>query len=141
MLVREGPGDNHDHAIGDAGNREALDILEAVFEQHPATRDYRHRIEHAQVIHPDDIPRFGSMGVIASVQGVHCTSDGPWIPDRLGDERALETSYRWRDMIDTGAILNNGTDVPVEPISPIASYYSMVSRMMTLKRICCVRCR
>ena len=118
------------HAIGDRANREVLDIYERIWEEAQVDgSSLRWRIEHAQHVHPDDIPRFGSMGVIASVQGVHCTSDGPWIPDRLGDERALETSYRWRDMIDTGAILNNGTDVPVEAISAIASYYSSVARI------------
>ena len=64
------------------------------------------------------------------MQGIHCTSDGPWIPSRLGEERAEQTSYRWRDLLDSGAILNNGTDVPVEPIDPIASFYASVSRMM-----------
>ena len=70
------------------------------------------------------------MGVIASVQAVHGTSDGPWIPSRLGDERAKSTSQPWRTLFNTGAVVTNGTDVPVERIDPIASYYSSVSRMM-----------
>ncbi|MEE8514714.1 MAG: amidohydrolase family protein, partial [Gammaproteobacteria bacterium] len=90
----------------------------------------RWRIEHSQHIDPVDVPRFGELGVIAAVQAIHGTSDGPWIPSRLGDERAKSTSQPWRDLIDTGAIVANGTDVPVEPINAIASYYSSVSRMM-----------
>ena len=77
------------------------------------------------------MPRFGELGVIAAVQAVHGTSDGPWIPTRLGDERAQATSQPWRDLFNTGAVVTNGTDVPVERIDPIASYYSSVSRMMS----------
>ena len=90
----------------------------------------RWRMEHAQHIDPVDVPRFGELGVIASIQAVHGTSDGPWIPTRLGDERAEATSQPWRDLFNTGAVVTNGTDVPVERISAIASYYSSVSRMM-----------
>ena len=119
------------HAIGTRANRETLDIYERVWASANASgKDLRWRIEHAQHIHPDDIPRFGALGVIGAVQGIHCTSDGPWIASRLGEARAKLTSYRWRDLLDSGALLNNGTDVPVEPIDPIASFYSSVSRMM-----------
>ena len=119
------------HAIGDKANREVLDLYERVWrEADAAGPDLRWRIEHAQHIHADDIPRFGRLGVIAAVQGIHCTSDGPWIPARLGDARAESTSYRWRDLLDSGAVLNNGTDVPVEPIDPIASFHASVSRRM-----------
>ena len=119
------------HAIGDRANREVLDLYERVWREARASgADLRWRIEHAQHIHPEDIPRFGQLGVIAAVQGIHCTSDGPWIPARLGDDRAERTSYRWRDLLDTGAVLNNGTDVPVEPIDPIASFQASVSRTM-----------
>ena len=119
------------HAIGDRANREVLDIYEGVWEELGADgKDLRWRIEHAQHIHPDDIPRFGELGVIASVQAVHGTSDGPWIPSRLGDERAKDTSQPWRTLFETGAIITNGTDVPVERIDPIASYYSSVTRRM-----------
>ena len=76
------------------------------------------------------MPRFGELGVIPSIQAIHGTSDGPWIPSRLGDERAEATSQPWRHLFQTGAIVTNGTDVPVEPIDPIASYYASVSRMM-----------
>jgi predicted amidohydrolase YtcJ len=90
----------------------------------------RWRIEHAQHIDPADVPRFGELGVIAAVQGVHATSDGPWLPTRLGSERTARTSYPWRDLIDSGAVVTNGTDVPVERIDPIASFYASVSRKM-----------
>ncbi len=118
------------HAIGDRANREVLDIYERVWERTEADgKQLRWRIEHAQHIDPADVPRFGQLGVIAAMQGIHCTSDGPWIPTRLGEERAKITSYPWRDLIETGAIIGNGTDVPVEPINAIASYYASVSRM------------
>jgi predicted amidohydrolase YtcJ len=118
------------HAIGDRANRETLDIYQRVFEAAGVKgQDQRWRIEHAQHIDPADVPRFARMGVIAAMQGIHCTSDGPWIPSRLGEERTRLTSYVWRDLIESGAIIGNGTDVPVEPIDPIASYYASVSRM------------
>ena len=88
-------------------------------------------LEHAQHIHPNDVPRFGELGVIAAVQGVHATSDGPWLPARLGQRRTQTTSYRWRDLLDTGAVINNGTDVPVEHINPIASFAASVTRIMS----------
>jgi len=119
------------HAIGDRGVRETLDIYERVWEAAGVDgKPLRWRIEHSQHIDPADVPRFGAMGVIAAVQAIHGTSDGPWIPSRLGDERAKATSQPWRDLFRTGAIITNGTDVPVEPIDAIASYYASVSRMM-----------
>jgi predicted amidohydrolase YtcJ len=118
------------HAIGDRANREVLDIYERVFKANPGKTDLRWRIEHAQHIDPTDIPRFKQLGVIAAMQGVHATSDGPWIPTRLGQERAIRTSYRFQDLIKSGAIVTNGTDVPVEDINPIASFYSAVSMRM-----------
>ena len=119
------------HAIGTRANREVLDAYERVWKRYDlAGGGLRWRIEHAQHIHPQDVPRFGQLGVIAAVQGVHCTSDGPWIPRRLGDERARVTSYPWRDLLRSGALLGNGTDVPVEPIDPIASFYASVTRRM-----------
>ena len=119
------------HAIGTRANREVLDAYERVWKRYDlAGGGLRWRIEHAQHIHPQDVPRFGQLGVIAAVQGVHCTSDGPWIPRRLGDERARVTSYVWRDLLRSGALLGNGTDVPVEPIDPIASFYASVTRRM-----------
>ena len=118
------------HAIGDRANRETLDIFENAFKDHPDKSDFRWRIEHAQHVDPADVPRFGQLGVIASMQGVHCTSDGPWVADRLGQERAQKTSYLWQQFMKSGAIVTNGTDAPVEDVSPIASYYSTVSRRM-----------
>ncbi|HEY7699392.1 MAG TPA: amidohydrolase, partial [Vicinamibacteria bacterium] len=101
------------HAIGDRGNRETLDIYEKAFAAAPnGGKDLRWRIEHAQHIHPDDILRFAKLGVIASMQGVHCTSDGPWVLKRLGEERAQSGAYMWRALIDSGAVVTNGTDVP-----------------------------
>ena len=119
------------HAIGDRAVRETLDIYERVWARMGVDgKPLRWRIEHSQHIDPVDVPRFGELGVIASVQAIHGTSDGPWIPSRLGDARAKSTSQPWRDLFNTGAIVTNGTDVPVEPIDAIASYYASVSRMM-----------
>ncbi len=119
------------HAIGDRANQETLDIYERTWNRLDVDgKKLRWRIEHAQHIDPLDVPRFGELGVIASIQAVHGTSDGPWIPSRLGDERAEATSQPWRDLFNTNAIVTNGTDVPVERINPIASYYSSVSRIM-----------
>jgi predicted amidohydrolase YtcJ len=115
------------HAIGDRANREVLDIFETVM---PEGEDRRWRIEHAQHVHPDDIPRFGRLGVIASMQGVHCTSDGPWVVARLGHERARTGAYMWKRFLETGAVVSNGTDAPVEDVDPVASYYATVTRRM-----------
>jgi hypothetical protein len=116
------------HAIGDRANRETLDIYESAFKEHPDKTDLRWRIEHSQHLHPDDIPRFGELGVIASMQGIHCTSDGPWVPIRLGEKRAEEGAYVWQKLMATGAVVTNGTDAPVEDVDPIASYVATVSR-------------
>jgi hypothetical protein len=119
------------HAIGDRANRETLDIYEKAFANAPnGGKDLRWRIEHAQHIDPADVPRFAKLGVIASMQGIHCTSDGPWVLKRLGEERAKSGAYVWRDLIESGAIVTNGTDVPVEDADPIASYYASVTRIM-----------
>lgn len=118
------------HAIGDRANREVLDIYERTFEAvgvgDPDT--LRWRIEHAQHVHPDDVERFVDLGVIASMQGVHATSDAPWVFRRLGADRAESGAYLWRTFIDQGVVVTNGTDVPVEDISPIASFYASVVR-------------
>lgn len=116
------------HAIGDRANREVLDIYEKTFRAYPDKKDLRWRIEHAQHLHPDDIPRFGQLGVIASMQAVHCTSDGPWVLKRLGENRAEEGAYVWQKLMKTGAVICNGTDTPVEDVDPIACYYAAVSR-------------
>jgi predicted amidohydrolase YtcJ len=119
------------HAIGDRANREVLNIYERVFRENADKTDLRWRIEHAQHLNPADIPRFKTLGVIAAMQGVHATSDAPWIPRRLGDERARTGAYVWRDLVNAGVMIANGTDVPVEDIDPIASFYSTVSRRTT----------
>ena len=117
------------HAIGDRANREVLDIYQSVFDSAGAGPDLRWRIEHAQHVHPDDIARFAELGVLASMQGVHATSDAPWIPLRLGDQRAEERTYLWRSFMNAGVRINNGTDVPVEDIAPLANFHSSVTRL------------
>ncbi|MCH7717753.1 MAG: amidohydrolase [Gemmatimonadetes bacterium] len=116
------------HAIGDRGNRETLDIYERVFAAHPDKTGLRWRIEHAQHLHPDDIPRFGQMGVIASMEAIHATSDAPWVVPRLGERRAREGAYVWQSLLQSGAVVTNGTDAPVEDVDPIASFYASVAR-------------
>lgn len=115
------------HAIGDRANREVLDIYERAFGGRGA--ELRWRIEHAQHLHPNEVGRLAELGVIASMQGVHATSDAPWIPLRLGDERARSGAYVWRDLIDAGVMIANGTDAPVEDVSPLASFASSVHRI------------
>ncbi len=115
------------HAIGDRANRVVLDIYERTFgDEGPGDR--RWRIEHAQHVHPDDVQRFADLGVVASMQGIHATSDAPWVFARLGAERAESGAYLWRSFMDAGVVINNGTDVPVEDISPIASLAASVVR-------------
>ncbi|MBN2266328.1 MAG: amidohydrolase family protein [Candidatus Aminicenantes bacterium] len=116
------------HAIGDRANRVTLDIYEEAFKAHPDKTDLRWRIEHAQHLHPDDIPRFARLGVIPAMQAIHCTSDAPWVLKRLGEERAGEGAYVWRKLMDAGSIIPNGTDVPVEPIDPMACFHAAVTR-------------
>ena len=116
------------HAIGDRANREALNLYQSVFESNPSITNVRWRIEHAQHLNAADIPRFGKLGVIAAMQGVHCTSDAPYVITRLGEQRAAEGAYAWRKLIDSGAIVGNGTDAPVEDVDPIASFYATVTR-------------
>lgn len=118
------------HAIGDRANRETLDIFERAFKANPDRKDLRWRVEHAQHLNPADIPRFGRLGVIASMQGIHCTSDAPYVPARLGTQRAEEGAYVWQKLMKSGALVTNGTDAPVEDVDPIASYYATVSRRL-----------
>lgn len=121
------------HAIGDRANRELLNLYEKMLanEVGYGPDGLRWRIEHAQHVHPDDQPRFARLGVIASVQTVHCTSDAPFVPARLGAERAAENAYAWRAFIDSGARIANGTDVPVERLNPFANLYAAVTRRST----------
>ena len=117
------------HAIGDRANHEVLDQFERVFNQNPGgTSDDRFRIEHAQHLNAGDIPRFAELGVIASMQGIHMSSDRPWAIDRLGQERIVEGAYVWQKLMQSGAVVVNGTDAPVEPVSPIASFFASVTR-------------
>ena len=117
------------HAIGDRANRETLNIFEEAFKGRDG-KALRWRVEHAQHLHPSDIPRFGQLGVIASMQGVHCTSDAPYVIARLGARRAEEGAYVWQKLMQSGAVVSNGTDAPVEDVDPIASYYATVTRML-----------
>ncbi|HEY5218673.1 MAG TPA: amidohydrolase [Gemmatimonadaceae bacterium] len=117
------------HAIGDRANRETLDTYQSVFQEHHVKSDtLRWRIEHAQHLNPADIPRFAQMGVVASMQGIHACSDAPYVLPRLGMQRAKEGAYVWQTLWKTGAVVTNGTDVPVEAISPIASFHCSVTR-------------
>jgi predicted amidohydrolase YtcJ len=120
------------HAIGDRANREVLNIYEAAFKKANVNgKDLRFRIEHAQHLSAADIPRFGQLGVIAAMQANHCTSDGTWVPDRIGDKRAEEGAYVWQKLMKSGAIVSNGTDAPVENVDPISNYYSAVTRKLS----------
>lgn len=117
------------HAIGDRANREILDRYEKAFEANTdLAENHRFRIEHAQHLHPEDIPRFAELGVIPAMQAIHMSSDRPWAIDRLGEKRIVEGAYMWQALLDSGIPIVNGTDVPVEPIDPIASYYASVTR-------------
>lgn len=117
------------HAIGDRANREVLNVYEDIFRTNGRNgADPRWRIEHAQHLSDADIPRFGRLGVIASMQPVHATSDAVFVSARLGDRRAAEGAYVWRKLIQAGAIVTSGTDAPVESVDPIANYHAAVTR-------------
>jgi predicted amidohydrolase YtcJ len=117
------------HAIGDRANREILDRFEAAFRSNPEkASDHRFRIEHAQHLHPSDIPRFAELGVIPAMQAIHMSSDRPWAIDRLGEKRIVEGAYVWKSLLASGAKIINGTDAPVEPLNPIPCFYASVTR-------------
>ena len=116
--------------IGDRAYRELLNIYEKEFAGSPDKTDLRWRIEHAQVIHPDDVQRTIDLGVIPAVQGIFACSDGPWVVDRLGPERTLERGYIFNTLAEAGATPTNGTDPPVDEIDPIASFYCSVTRIL-----------
>jgi predicted amidohydrolase YtcJ len=118
------------HAIGDRANREVLDLYRRALGKTPDGPARRWRIEHAQHLAPDDIPRFATLGVLASMQGIHCTSDGPWVEKRLGPERAASGAYAWRALLDSGARISNGSDTPVEDVDPLAAFEALVTRRM-----------
>ena len=117
--------------IGDRAARELFDIYEKEFKTFPEKNDLRWRIEHCQVVHPDDVPRFAELGVIASIRGVFATSDGLWVEKRLGKERLKERGYLYQTFFQSGAVVMNGTDPPVEDINPVANFYCSVTRKMT----------
>jgi len=116
------------HAIGDKGNREVINLYEETFNANKDKKDLRWAIEHAQHLSEKDIPRFAELGIIAAMQSVHCTSDMGFVPDRLGIKRAEEGAYVWKKLINSGAIICNGTDAPVEDVDPIQCFYSAVTR-------------
>jgi predicted amidohydrolase YtcJ len=115
------------HAIGDAGNRESLDFIESVLKKHPDVRKNRHRIEHAQVVHPDDQPRFAKLDVIASMEPPHQAEDMAWAEDRLGKERAAH-AYAWRSLRKQGARLAFNSDLPGSDPSLFYGLHSAVTR-------------
>lgn len=116
------------HAIGDRGNRVTLDVFESALQ---GDRGRRWRIEHAQHLDNKDIPRFAKLGVIASMQTIHCTSDAPFVEKRLGRARARRGAYAWRRLLRSGALLANGTDTPVERVAPLHNIYAAVTRRRT----------
>ena len=118
------------HAIGDRANRVTLDVYQETIDSRPNGRELRWRVEHAQHLHPDDIPRFEELGVVAAMQAIHCTSDGPWVPQRLGEERSMSGAYVWRSLLESGAVIAGGTDAPVEPVDPIPDYHAAVTRQL-----------
>jgi hypothetical protein len=111
------------HAIGD----KAADMALRAFDQPGVSRTARNRIEHAQVVDPEDIPRFARLGVIASMQPNHLLTDMNWAEDRLGPRRAAY-SYAWNAFRKAGVPLAFGTDYPVEPVTPFRGLYAAVTR-------------
>jgi predicted amidohydrolase YtcJ len=116
------------HAIGDRGNRVAIDMFERVQKEVPAARALRLRIEHAQILDAAEIPRFARLGIIASMQATHATSDMPWVPDRIGPARMAEGAYVWRTLLESGVVLANGSDFPVEEPNPMLGLYAAITR-------------
>ncbi|MGH7944808.1 MAG: amidohydrolase, partial [Opitutaceae bacterium] len=114
------------HAIGDRANRMVLDQFAAALREVPVA-DHRFRIEHAQILHHQDIPRFAELDVIPSMQGSHQTSDMYWVPARVGWARA-QGAYAWRALLNTGVVIPNGSDFPVEAVNPLISFHSFVTR-------------
>jgi predicted amidohydrolase YtcJ len=116
------------HAIGDRANRVTLDAYEKALAERMDVADARFRIEHAQVLDAAEIPRFGRLGVLAAMQGIHCPSDRPWAEKRLGAARVAEGAYVWKKLLASGARILNGTDAPVEDVSPIQNFHATVTR-------------
>ncbi len=116
------------HAIGDRANRQAIDVFERVQREVPGARALRMRVEHAQILDAAEIPRFAKLGVIASMQPTHATSDMPWAAARIGDARVEEGAYVWRKLLDAGAVIASGSDFPVEEASPLLGFYAAITR-------------
>lgn len=116
------------HAIGDRANRLALDVFERVAREIPGARQLRPRVEHAQILDAADIPRFAALGVIASMQPVHATSDMPWVPARIGELRMREGAYMWRTLRNAGARIAAGSDFPVEEANPLLGFHAAITR-------------
>ena len=114
------------HAIGDRGNRIVLDAYDSAFKTYPSA-DHRFRVEHAQILNYDDIPRFAALGVIPSMQASHQSSDMYWIGKRLGPTR-LPGAYAWRSLINSGVVIPNGSDFPVEQVNPLISFHAAIAR-------------
>jgi predicted amidohydrolase YtcJ len=115
------------HAIGDAANRQVLDAFQNAKEELGDQSDLRHRVEHAQIVHPDDIPRFVELDLIASMQPTHATSDMNMAEDRVGSER-MEGAYAWQTFLDQGTVIAGGSDFPVEDVNPFYGLYSSITR-------------
>jgi predicted amidohydrolase YtcJ len=116
------------HAIGDRGNRVAMDVFERVQAEVPGARTLRMRNEHAQILDAAEIPRFAQLNVIASMQATHATSDMPWVPARIGAARTQEGAYVWQRLIKSGVVLANGSDFPVEEPNPMLGFYAAITR-------------
>lgn len=114
------------HAIGDRANREVLNIDEVALDSVP-TADHRFRIEHAQIINRQDLPRFAELGVIPSMQTSHQTSDMYWAMNRLGWTR-VQGAYAWRSLLNSGVVIPNGTDAPVDPVNPMIRFHAAITR-------------
>jgi predicted amidohydrolase YtcJ len=116
------------HAIGDRGNRVAMDVFERVQKEVPGARNLRMRNEHAQILDAAEIPRFAQLNVIASMQATHATSDMPWVPARIGPERTQEGAYVWQRLLKSGVVLANGSDFPVEEPNPMLGFFAAITR-------------
>lgn len=116
------------HAIGDRANRTVMDTFARVQREVPGARDLRHRIEHAQILDAAEIPRFASLGIIASMQPTHATSDMPWVPARIGPARMEEGAYVWGKLRTAGARIAAGSDFPVEEPNPLLGFHAAITR-------------
>ena len=116
------------HAIGDRANREVLDVFARVQKEVPGSKALRMRDEHAQILSPADIPRFAELGVVASMQPTHCTSDMPWAPARIGAKRIADGAYVWQKLMKTGVVIASGSDFPVEQPNPMLGFYAAITR-------------